>query len=365
MARAHVNAIGVATPPHDVHFAFRQFIEQSLEGRRDKALFSRMADRAGIEHRFSYCEPVIEGGKVLGDTDGFYTLGAFPSTGERMRKFEACAPKLAMQALGDLDMEEERERITHLVVASCTGFVAPGLDQIIVSALGLNPSVERTVVGFMGCYAAVTSLRLAHHFVRSEPAARVLVINLELCTLHFQKVSELQKILSMLLFGDGCSAALVTAEERGLALVDFRAATIADSAGAITWKIGDDGFDMHLSGEVPHRIAQALAAEQARNADDGLLRGQNAHDFDVMAVHAGGRTILDAVESGLELGPAALGWSRGVLRDFGNMSSATLMFILRRILDGFQPAPGRGGDGFAVAFGPGLAAESFRFQVLT
>jgi predicted naringenin-chalcone synthase len=364
MVRAYVNAIGVATPPHDVHAAFRSFIEHQLEGRRERALFLRMADRAGIEHRFSYCEPLVEEGRVVGDAEGFYAPGAFPTTAARMRKFEACAPRLAMKALGGIPIEVERTRITHLVVASCTGFVAPGLDQLIVTALGLDPGVERTVVGFMGCYAAVTALRLARHFVRSEPDARVLVINLELCTLHFQEASELDKILSMLLWGDGCSAALVTAEERGIALVDFRAATIDDSAGAITWKIGDAGFDMHLSGEVPHRIAQALAAEQARNADDGLLRGRNVHDFDVMAVHAGGRTILDAVESGFELAPEALAWSRGVLRDFGNMSSATLMFILKRILDGFRPAPGRGGDGFAVAFGPGLAAESFRFEVL-
>ena len=362
--RAHVNAIGVATPPHDVHFAFRMFIEQLIEERRERTLFSRMADRAGIEHRFSYCEPVIEGGRVIGDTEGFYAIDAFPSTAERMRKFESCAPQLAMKALADLPMEVERDRITHLVVASCTGFVAPGLDQIIVSALGLDPGVERTVVGFMGCYAAVSALRLAHHFVRSEPTARVLVINLELCTLHFQEASELQKILAMLLFGDGCSAALVTAEEHGIALKDFRAATIADSAGAITWRIGDAGFDMHLSGEVPHRIAEALAAEQGRNAEDGLLRGQTAHDFDLLAVHAGGRTILDAVESGFELAPAAMAWSRGVLRDFGNMSSATLMFILKRILDEFRPTERQSGDGFAVAFGPGLAAESFRFQVL-
>src|SRR5579864_3566959 len=112
-ARAHVNAIGTATPPHDVHFAFRMFIEQSIEERRERALFQRMADRSGIEHRFSYCEPVIEGGKVIGDTEGFYGLDAFPSTAERMRKFEACAPQLAMKALADLPMEVERERITH------------------------------------------------------------------------------------------------------------------------------------------------------------------------------------------------------------------------------------------------------------
>jgi predicted naringenin-chalcone synthase len=364
MSRAHLNAIGIATPPHDVHQAFQTFVEQLLETPRERAIFLRMADRSAIDHRFSFCQPLIEDGHVLEDAEGLYTAEAFPSTGERMRTFAACAPRLALAALAELPIEDERERITHLVVASCTGFMAPGLDQVIVAELGLNPDVERTMVGFMGCYAAVNALRLAHHFIRSEPSARVLVINLELCTLHFQKVSELQKTLSMMLFGDGCSAALVTADERGIALVDFRATTIADSAAEITWQIGDAGFDMHLSGEVPRRIARALATERARNDENGLLRGHTPDEFDVWAVHAGGRTILDAVESGLELPPTALDWSRGVLRDFGNMSSATLMFILRRILDGFRPGAGGSGDGFAVAFGPGLAAESFRFQVL-
>jgi predicted naringenin-chalcone synthase len=363
MVTAHVNAIGTATPPHDIHAAFRDFVGQSLSKPRDQALFQRMADRAGIDHRYSYCEPVRQDGKVIGAADGFYSLDGSPSTAERMRRFEASAPQLAMRALDDLGLEGERERITHLVVASCTGFVAPGLDQLIVEAARLNPGVERTVVGFMGCYAAVNSLRLAHHFVRSEPRSRVLVVNLELCTLHFQLAGELQKVLAMLLFGDGCSAALVTAEESGVALVDFRAAAIADTAEAITWKIGDFGFDMHLSGEVPGRIAKALAAERVRNDDGGLLRGSRPGDYGVWAVHAGGRTILDAVESAFELAPQMLDRSRGVLRDFGNMSSATLMFVLKRIL-GERPAGPQGDNGFAVAFGPGLAAESFRFKVL-
>lgn len=364
MARAHINRIGTATPPHDVHAAFLKLIDQSLADPRERRLFGKMAERAAIQHRFSDFQPADDQGKVVGDAEGFYTLGGSPSTGERMARFEAGAPRLAMRAIDALGIEDERERITHLIVASCTGFVAPGLDQMIVKAAGLDPGVERTVVGFMGCYAAVNALRLAHHIVRSEPLSRVLVVNLELCTLHFQQTARIQEILSMLLFGDGCSAALVTAEETGVALMDFRAATIADTAEAITWRIGDHGFDMHLSGEVPGKIARALAAERDRNDDGGLLRGQRPEDFDVWAVHAGGRTILDAVESGFQLAPTALDWSRGVLRDFGNMSSATLMFVLQRIMHADRSQPQKPDNGFAVAFGPGLAAESFRFQVV-
>ena len=360
MAQAHINRIGTAVPGNDVHHAFVQFAEKVLGGRRDQAIFKRMNSRSGIDHRYSYFKPVENPDGFGSDTEGFYVRGAYPSTAVRMARFELNAPKLAMAAIDALGLDGERERITHLVVASCTGFIAPGLDQLIVKLAGLDPGVERTVVGFMGCYAAVNAVRLAHHFVRSDASSRVLVVNLELCTLHFQDTDDLERLLSLLLFGDGCAATLVTADETGLALNDFRATTIDDSAEAITWRIGDQGFDMHLSGEVPGKIARALKHENERNDDGGLLRGTRPADYDLWAVHAGGRTILDAVETGFELAADRLDWSRGVLRDFGNMSSATLMFVLDRIMRGTSQAA----DGFAVAFGPGLAAESFRFRRL-
>ncbi len=353
MAVAHINRIGTAVPPNDVHDAFVKFVEGYLPERREQLIFKRMVGRSDIAHRYSYFRPA-EGGATT--EDGFYTRGNFPPTSARMARYEQHAPDLAIQAidaLGDFD----RSGITHLIVGSCTGFVAPGLDQIIVKRAGLDPSVERTVVGFMGCYAAVNSLRLAHHIVRSEPTARALVVNLELCSLHFQETGDLEKLLSMLLFGDGCAASLVTADETGFALQDFKSAAIDESGELITWRIGDQGFDMKLSGEVPIRIGKALTAELERNAPDGILRGKRPTDYDIYAVHAGGRSILDAVETGFELPADTLKWSRGVLRDFGNMSSATLMFVLNRILASDEPATA----GMAMAFGPGLACETFRF----
>jgi len=359
MVQAHINRIGTALPPHDVHQAFISFVGDLIEDRRDAALFRRMESRAGIAHRWSFVEPVETADRHVIDKQGFYTPGAFPSTAARLARYEELAPGLACEAIDALDLDSDaRAGITHLVVASCTGFVAPGLDQRIVELAGLSPGMERTVVGFMGCYAAVNALRLAHHFVRSEPDARVLVVCLELCTLHFQQTTELERLLAMLLFGDGCAAALVTGEAKGLALKDFRAVNIADSAGAIEWRIGDQGFDMHLSGEVPGRIQRALAADMVRNDEGGLLRGTRPEDYRHWAVHAGGRSILDAVEAGLGLAGDALDGSRKVLNDNGNMSSATLMFVLRDILGK------EAGAGMAMAFGPGLAAESFRFQAL-
>lgn len=353
MAVAHINRIGTAVPPNDVHEAFVAFVQGYLPERREQLIFKRMVGRSDIAHRYSFFRP-NEGGEA--DSEGFYRRGEFPPTSARMARYEQHAPDLAMQAIDALGAFD-RAGITHLIVGSCTGFVAPGLDQIIVKRAGLDPSVERTVVGFMGCYAAVNSLRLAHHIVRSEPEARVLVINLELCSLHFQETGDLEKLLSMLLFGDGCAATLVTADPTGFALKDFKAAAIDDSGELITWRIGDQGFDMKLSGEVPIRIGKALTAELERNAPDGILRGQRPADYDIYAVHAGGRSILDAVAQGFELPGDALKWSRGVLRDYGNMSSATLMFVLQRILASDEPAT----SGMAMAFGPGLACETFRF----
>jgi predicted naringenin-chalcone synthase len=353
---AHINAVSTAVPENDIHAAYLAEIVGRLE-RREAALFKRMASRSGIAHRFSFFAPAQATGEAC-DSEGFFRHGDYPGTGTRMTRYEREAPALAMSAIGGLDFE--RRSITHLIVASCTGFMAPGLDQRIVALAGLPPEVERTVVGFMGCYAAVNSLRLAHHIVRSEPAARVLVVNVELCSLHFQETGRLETNLSAMLFGDGASAALVSADARGLAIQDFRAAALAGSADLITWRIGDQGFDMELSGEVPRRIEAAMRAEAARNDGDGILRGEAAGAYDLWAVHAGGRTILDAVETGLELAKDALNASRGVLSDFGNMSSATLMFVLRRILAG----AGAGSRGLALAFGPGMAAESFRFTRL-
>ena len=355
MATAHINQIATATPPFDIHDAYIALTDQTLIDRRERLIFKRMAGRSGIEHRYSFFSPIVTEASAT-DADGFYTRGDYPGTGKRMAFYEARAPGLALEAIGRLEFD--RDAITHIVVASCTGFVAPGLDQIIVREAGLPSSVERTVVGFMGCYAAVNALRLAHHFVRSEPRARVLVVNLELCTLHLQETQDMEKLLAMMLFGDGCAATLVTGDEHGFALEDFRAINLPQSDELITWRVGDQGFDMRLSGEVPQRILAALQAEMVKNDTDGLLRGLRPEAFDSWAVHAGGRSILDAVETGFGLGEAALSRSRAVLRDFGNMSSATLMFVLKSMLGSAEAVA----NGLAMAFGPGLAAETFRFR---
>jgi alpha-pyrone synthase len=353
VTQAWLNRIGTAVPPHDIHAEFVDFARSALPDAHATALFERMVELADIRHRFSFFAPGPKPRDQFLDSERFYRRGSFPSTADRMTRFESEALTLAMQAIDALAIADDRAAITHLIVTSCTGFTAPGLDFHIMNAAGLSPSVERTIVGFMGCFAAVNALKLARHIVRSEPPARVLVVNLELSGLHLQEQWQLEKMLSFLLFGDGCGACLVSAEPIGLTLDRFHATVLPRSADLITWHIRDQGFEMHLSGQVPGRIRRWL-----KNHSADLLGDRTADDIALWAVHAGGRSILDAVQHGLALPPDALRFSRDVLRNFGNMSSATLVFVLDRILR----AAGCAGDGLAMAFGPGLTVETFGFR---
>jgi predicted naringenin-chalcone synthase len=271
-----------------------------------------------------------------------------------MELFERFAPQLAHSALDNLSLtQEERRGITHVIVTSCTGLYAPGLDFEVVNHLGLNPSVERTMIGFMGCYAAINALKSAHHIVRSVPEAAVLVLNLELCSLHFQETHELEQVLSFLVFADGCAASLVTAQKKGLAIDSFLALNIPQTSSLITWRVGHRGFDMHLSGDVPEEIGRAL-----KKSGIEITRGRSISDIDWWAVHPGGRSVLDSVEKGLSLCTDALAPSRDILARYGNMSSATVMFVLQRIMEQAQA----GQQGCAMSFGPGLTAETMLFH---
>ena len=349
MTQAWLNRIGTAVPPHDIHSAFIEFGRDTIADGHKRALFDRMAGLADIEHRYAIIEAAPRPRETILDTGGFYRRGAFPGTAARMAMYEPHALELALRAIRALDADPAG--ITHLIVASCTGFSAPGLDFQIMRALGLPDSTQRTIVGFMGCFAAVNALKLADQIVRADPAARVLVVNVELSSVHLQEdFQDVPKMLSFLLFGDGASAALVTSDPHGIAFGRFQVAVIPRSAELITWHISDTGFLMHLSGQVPGRIRRWLPEH-----GPALIPPQHPV---VWAVHAGGRSILDSVQQGLHLPPEALRFSRDVLRNHGNMSSATLVFVLNAILND----PDARGPGMAMAFGPGLTVETFAFH---
>lgn len=346
--RAYINRIATAVPAHDVHAKFMDFVPRMLPDTRRRRLLQRMAERAQIDHRYSVLAPHSDPDQMYSGAQ--FRLGHFCDTAGRMAAFEQHAPDLAARAVAGLALTQS-ERPTHVIVTTCTGQYAPGIDIDIVRRLDLDASVERTVVGFMGCYAAVNGLKLANHIVRSDDKAKVLVVNIETCTLHLQETEDLEALLSFMVFADGCAASLVTASPHGTEILGFHSSIIPASEDQILWKVGQQGFDIRLSGAVPGTIGRNLPAV-IRD-----VRRRFGSTFDLWTVHPGGRTILDAVEQALELSPDALLPSREILRKFGNMSSATVMFALDATLAG-----ARAGDrGVAMAFGPGLTAEIMAF----
>lgn len=353
MHAAYINRIATSVPTFDVHRKFVEFAPSLLADERARRLFRRMAERAQIGHRYSFVEPDPSPDRL--DRIGFFRRGTFPDTATRMRFYEAHAFALARESLEALDLGALKGRITHLIVTTCTGFYAPGLDLQIAEHLDLAGGVERTLVGFMGCQAALPALKLARHIVRSQPRALVLVLNLELCTIHLQETSDLESVLSFLIFADGCAASLVSAEPDGIEIASFASAVLPESREQITWRIGAGGFLMWLDGAVPGTIARGLPGRLP-----ALLGGRDPAGVELWAVHPGGRSVLDAVEDALGLDGQALAASRGVLHDYGNMSSATVMFVLSRLLGARRRS---NENGCAIAFGPGLTAEAMTFRM--
>lgn len=285
-----------------------------------------------------------------------------PLTEARMHRYERHAGPLALrvasEALGKSALLPRQ--ITHLITVTCTGFFAPGIDCRLVEGLSLERTVERMQLGFMGCHALLNALRVAAAIARSEPEARILVTSLELCSLHFQYGWDADRVVSNSLFADGAGALVAgfasgaDAEDGRWTMTHGGSCLLPDSADAMTWRIGDHGFQMTLSAQIPELIVQHLAAYVDRwLSGSGLARD----DVGTWAIHPGGPRILDAAEKALGLTPESTAVSRQVLGDHGNMSSATMVFILERLLNSGGQLPC-----VALGFGPGLTIEAALFQ---
>jgi predicted naringenin-chalcone synthase len=326
-----------------------------------------MYSHTGIEKRHTVYSPalirdVLEGTRLTGSV--FLPTGKpedrGPTTAQRMQHYAKLAPPLAVQASHNA-LAKARLRaaeITHLITVSCTGFFAPGMDRSLITALGLNPTVERTHVGYMGCHGALNGLRVARAFTGAEPDTRVLLCAVELCSLHYHYGWDPQKVIANALFADGAAAVVgspaVAAPPGAWRAEACGSCLIPDSAGAMTWTISDHGFEMTLSKQVPGLIAQHLrpwVESWLAKADTTLSAIRS------WAIHPGGPRILDAVEVSLGLPHAVTAASRRVFAEYGNMSSPTVLFILERLRTLEAPRPC-----VALAFGPGLVAEAVLFR---
>jgi len=345
--------IHTALPAHAIpHDAFVRFVsEQSQASPTDLRKIRWLASRSGIDTRYAAIPDYLDPQAAL----LYYREGQqhLASVRERMGLYAPLSLELSVAAAGPL--LTTRRQPTHLVYTSCTGLSAPGTDISLLRALGLPPETYRHTVNFMGCYAALHALRTAHYICQAEPEALVLVVCTELCSLHYQDSLEEDALLANLLFGDGSAAVLLGgkafAGEAKMEFVDFYASLLPDGEAAMSWGLSAQAFDMRLSSYVPHllsaHIGDVIAAAEKR-------WGQTLDADWAWALHPGGKTIVDKLGEVLALSEDQLAPARGVLSRCGNMSSATVLFVLAEILTKSHIA-----DQAVImaAFGPGLSME--------
>lgn len=356
--------IGTALPPHCFKqkqlsdFMANLFQMSPAEQRALRMMYAK----SGIERRYS---AIADFGLAPEDWSFFpqdFEHESFPSIDLRMLFYMKHAVPLAIAAIeNSLPSQFNKAEITHLITVSCTGMSAPGIDIEIVQQLGLNNHIDRTSVNFMGCYASVHALKQANAIALSNPKAVVLLVSVELCTLHFQKVNNHENHTANLLFSDGAAAVLIVSDEianerkmSGLKLHSFYAALVYKGKSDMAWHLTSNGFLMVLSAYIPTLIEQDFN----RFFNEALGKGNlTLNDINHWAIHPGGRRILEVVAKSIGLQNKDLAHSYEVLKNFGNMSSPTILFVLKSIMDNPMEV-NQTQYTFGAAFGPGLTLES-------
>ena len=351
-------SIGTALPAYknkqDDILKFMQlvFAMNNVENRKLKFLYHH----SGIDYRYSVipdysCE--INNWKFYPQTEN---LEPFPSLEQRINLFNQHAPSLSVDAIHSCIRQNINSNdITHLITVSCTGMSAPGLDLQVMELMDLPKNIYRTSVNFMGCYAAIHALKMADAICSQEKNAKVIIVCTELCTLHFQKEPTLDNITSSLLFGDGSAAVLVTNDEdkNGLRLDNFYSEVITKGKKHMSWELSSSGFLMTLSGYVPELLEEDFSPLVTRALEKaGMKKNEITH----WCMHPGGKRILDAIYRSLEFNNGELDHSHETLKEVGNISSATILFVLKKIM---QTNSHPDQKIFGAAFGPGLTMETF------
>lgn len=353
--------MGTALPVHAVaQTDIADLIASTLHDRPDLARFARKVFRScGVEKRYTcesnYLGPVEECRYMPSANES-----GIPTTEERMNTYKREAPPLGIEAARNAlrDAEMSPDRITHLITVSCTGQYQPGLDVALIRHLGLSPRVNRLPLIFQGCAAGLKAIQMARDVVLGARDAQVLVVSVELCTLHFQPVQGREALFASSFFGDGASSCVIGSPETHhrdyLELGAGYSVLLPDTTEDMTWEIGNKGFDLFLSPRIPKLLGTHLEAE---------LRALSINDTspELWAIHPGGRGIVDSVQEVLQLSDEQTRYSRDILRTVGNLSSATIMFVLNAMRQEMHDRNKASAEGVAMAFGPGLTAELMRF----
>lgn len=365
--QAAITAIGIATPSYTQSQA--KVIEMMKKHlpltKSEQRLLKTVYQNSGIHHRHSVLEDFIKTEESLSFFPNDPTL-PYPSTAERMTVYKENALTLALSAIHQcLNFKDhfDRKNITHLITVSCTGMYAPGLDIEIVHALSLLPTTQRITINFMGCYGTFNGLKTAHAICLADKTAKVLLVSVELCTIHFQKEATVDNFISSAIFSDGSGALLIEGSEepfsQALILTDFYCDLLPEGKQEMTWDIGNFGFDIKLSSYVPNLIEKGIAKFVQRFLSRKKLILNN---IDFYAIHPGGKKILEACERALNISSSENKFSYEVLKNYGNMSSATIIFVLKRLWETLTLSD-HNKKIFGCAFGPGLTLESMMLTI--
>lgn len=348
----YLQGIGLAVPRQSIaqSEAQRRF-SPAITNPRTAKLVQRLARLTGIERRHLAALDFV-GDEVA---DPLYRSSDSqphgPGMDARTAVFLEAAAPLVRTSLGEFS-DEQLQRVGNLVTATCTHAASPGLEQPVFACSPIPHSVHRWNLGFMGCSAGLAALRL----VRSgENKNGSLILACELSSLHFQYTDALDQLTANLLFADGCAAALLGPTRSPVRVLHCACLTLPAASGQMTWFAANHGLQLTLSQDLPDTLSAHI-----RPAIQSFLGASNVAlgEIDHWVIHPGGPQILDSIENALALPRDALGWSRDILRRYGNMSSPTVFFILRELLQARQT-----GHVLMAAFGPGLTIELALLEV--
>lgn len=350
---SYITAIGTALPERRAsQEEAGTLIADAMElSPKQKKILHWMYKKAAIDYRHSVVKGFSE------QKNDNTTLSLTASTATRMRLYELYAKPLATKAIQNGIPQEKLATISHLITVSCTGMYAPGLGIDLIKAFDLPRTIKRSAINFMGCYSTFPALRLANSICTADPDAKVLIVGVELCTLHLQKEYNEDNLFASAIFSDGAGALLVESQPTAasnLKLNNFYSNIIPDEDNNMAWYIRDLGFDMKLSAYIPHLLNTGI-----RPLLNGLFESLRIKksEIDYYAIHPGGKKILESIEDCLEIESKKNQQAHEVLRACGNMSSVTITFVLQKILQNMQQQESINNI-LTMAFGPGLTLEA-------
>jgi predicted naringenin-chalcone synthase len=365
--KSYISAIGTANPSYKIpQMQIAEFMADATQmNTQEKRKLNALYRSTGIDYRHSVLSDYSKHKGVFEFYSNTADLEPFPMLEQRMQLYKENALPLCIQAVNNClftYQEFNIKELTHLITVSCTGMYAPGIDIELVEEFELDTSIKRTAINFMGCYGAFNALKAADAICKSDPSAKVLIVCVELCTIHFQKEKTEDHMLANALFADGAAALIMEPQPRAACSISIESAycdLFSEGREDMAWHIGNFGFEMRLSSYIPDMIKKGI-----RQLTDKLLKNikLNLADIQLFAIHPGGKRILEVIEEQLGMQKEDNRYAYQTLKEYGNMSSPTILFVLKALWNDLQKSDA-GKNILSCAFGPGLTLESMLLKV--